>query len=326
VLWLRADMDALPITEAPEKPCVSENPGVMHACGHDVHTTCLLGALYILKNLSAQWSGRVGFIFQPGEEVLPGGASLILKEGLLESFPSKGIIGLHVHPDLDAGQVALSPGPVMASSDELYIRIKGPGGHAALPHLVPDTLLAAAHLLITLQQEVSRRRPPLLPAVLSFGKMTGGTAPNVIPQWVELAGTLRCMDENWRRQAHKEITHIVESVAQSFDVKAECQILEGYPVLFNHPDLTQKVAKALSELLGADHVHPMQPRMTSEDFATYTRLMPGCFFRLGTGGPGSAHRHSVHTAQFDINPQSLMVGAASLAWAALYLADQEEAD
>lgn len=317
VFWLRADMDALPIHENEEKPCVSHNPGVMHACGHDVHSACLLGALNILKQLRLSWHGKVGFVFQPGEEVLPGGASLVVSSGLFTSFSNLGMAALHVSPELDAGYLGFAEGPFMASSDEIYLTFEGPGGHGALPHLSADTLLAAASTLVILQQVASRRAPTATPTILSFGRCTAPGAPNVIPSKVELAGTFRTLDEAWRREAHQHIRRIAEQTAAAHSVSLTCEIRQGYPVLVNDPELTHHVRAAMASLFGAEKIVDLKPRMTSEDFSFYGSQMPVCLFRLGTGGPEHQYRHSVHTPRFDIHPEALFYGAAALAWAAL---------
>jgi amidohydrolase len=321
VFWLRADIDALPIEEAEDKPLVSLSPGVMHACGHDVHTTCLLGALHLLKTLRIPWRGRIGYIFQPAEEVLPGGAEYIISEGLFERFQNLGIAALHVHPPLDVGRLGFAAGTYMASSDEIYITLSGPGGHAAAPNETPDTVLAAAHLVVNLQQVAARLAPPDVPTVLSFGRLEAAGATNVIPSTVKLAGTFRTMNENWRGHAHQHIRRITEHTAAAFDVQARCEIKRGYPVLVNHPPLTQALRRAMEQLLGPENISDLPIRMASEDFARYTHIMPGCLFRLGTGGPGSAYRHSVHTPRFDIHPDALTYGAAAMAWAALTALD-----
>lgn len=318
VLALRGDMDALPIQEANEVPYCSQRPGVMHACGHDVHTTCLLGAARILHELRDQWSGTVKLLFQPAEERLPGGASLMIKAGALENPKPTAIFGQHVFPLLEAGKVGFRAGMYMASSDELYLTVKGKGGHGAMPHECVDPVLITAHIITALQQIVSRYADPTVPSVLTFGHIasTGG-ATNVIPNEVKLMGTFRTMHENWRFEAHRRIQRIVEGIAESMGGACELRIEVGYPTLFNDEALTEKARQNAVEYLGADNVVDLPIRLTSEDFAYFSQAIPGCFYRLGTRNAARGITSLLHTDTFDIDEDSLPIGAGLLAWMAV---------
>jgi amidohydrolase len=317
VIALRADLDALPITEANDVPYCSTNKGVMHACGHDVHTSCLLGAARILHELREEWSGTVKLIFQPGEERLPGGASLMIKEGALASPSASAIFGQHVFPDLEVGKVGFRPGMYMASTDELYMTVSGKGGHAALPHTLIDPVLITAHILTSLQQVVSRRAKPGVPSVLSFGKMTANGATNIIPDKVELEGTFRTMDEEWRAEAHRIMVEAAENVARGFGGQCELRIERGYPFLVNDEALTTQAQQAAREFLGAENVVDLEMRMTAEDFSYYSQLMPACFYRLGTRNSQRGITSGLHTSTFDVDEQSLEIGAGLMAWLAM---------
>ena len=307
IIALRGDMDALPILEKNEVPYCSTNPGVMHACGHDVHSTCLLATAQVLHTLRDQWSGTVKLIFQPGEEKHPGGASLMIKEGVLQNPTPQAIFALHVYPHLPYGKVGFRAGQYMASADEIYITVKGKGGHAALPHQTADPIIIAANLLVSLQQIISRNNNPLNPSVLSFGQIHGGNAGNVIPSEVKIEGTLRCMDETWRAKAHELIKRYCVEICEALGGSAEVEIPLGYPFLFNHPDTTAQ-AKAIAEkALGAENVVELDRRMAAEDFSFYTHHVPGCFFRIGTSHEGQ-FEFPVHNDRFDIYQQAIGVG------------------
>lgn len=307
IIALRGDMDALPIHEHNEVSYKSQNDGVMHACGHDVHTTCLLGAAKILNETKEQWKGTIKFIFQPGEEKHPGGASLLIKEGVLENPKPQAIFALHVYPHLPFGKVGFKEGQYMASADEIYITVKGKGGHAALPHQTIDPIIIAANLLVGLQQIISRNCNPLQPSVLSFGQIHGGNAGNVIPSEVKIEGTLRCMDETWRAQAHELIKKQTIEVCRAYGGDAEIEIPMGYPSLFNHPETTRKARKIASDVLGNENVVELNLRMAAEDFSFYTHQVPGCFFRLGTSHDGK-FEFPVHNAQFNIHQEAIGIG------------------
>ncbi|MCB9310042.1 MAG: amidohydrolase [Lewinellaceae bacterium] len=314
---LRADIDALPITENTQVPYASKNEGIMHACGHDVHTSCALGAMKILKRLESSLPFSVVCYFQPGEEKLPGGALQLIEAGALDDFPSKYIIGQHVSPELPVGSIGIKPGIFMASADEIYITIKGKGGHAAAPHKNNDVVLTASQCIVQLQTLVSRYANPITPTVLSFGKVnTDGGATNVLPSKISLEGTFRTFDEKWRNEAHQHIQDIVHNVASSYHCEAKVDILKGYPCLHNDEQLTNDIKRHFSQYLGNDMIIDLDARMTAEDFAYYSQKMPACFYRLGTGGTNPSTQHNVHSPYFDIDEDALQIGAGLLAWSA----------
>jgi len=317
IIALRADMDALPIIEENTSSYISRSPGVMHACGHDLHMTSLLGTLRILKALEEEFSGTVKFIFQPAEESAPGGAAMMISEGVLESPRPDVIIGQHVMPELPAGMAGFSAGTYMASADEIYITVTGKGGHAAAPHQVIDPVMIACSILVTLQQLVSRRSNPLTPSVLSFGRFIADGAHNVIPDKVKIDGTFRTMDEAWRRQAHELIKSSVQTHAASMNASAEVFIKEGYPVLINEPALTAFTRNCAEEYLGKENVTELPKWMAAEDFARYSHLMDACFYRLGVQYPGSEKVTPLHTSTFDPDEDAIETGAGLMAWIAL---------
>jgi len=315
VIALRADIDALPIHEKNKVSYRSKNDGVMHACGHDVHTANMLGTAVILNELKDSFGGTIKIIFQPGEEKLPGGASILIKEGVLKNPKPDAIIGLHVHPPLEAGKVGFYPGKYMASADELYVTVTGKGGHAAIPHECTDTILIAANIITSLQQLVSRKANPTIPTVLSFGKInsTGG-ATNIIPNEVKLLGTFRTFDEKWRAQAHKEMKTIAEGIAKSMGGTCDFHIEKGYPFLLNDESLTNRMHVSAEEYLGKRHVLTLPQRMTSEDFAFYSHQIPACFFRLGTGNKKKKITSGLHTDTFNVDESALEVSIGLSAW------------
>ncbi|MHA4808766.1 M20 metallopeptidase family protein [Flavitalea flava] len=314
MIALRADMDALPILEENKVPYVSKNEGVMHACGHDVHTTVLLGAARILNTLKDEWEGTVRLIFQPGEEKNPGGASLLIKEGVLENPAPDAIFGLHVHPGLESGHLSFRGGMVMASADELYITIKGKGGHAAAPHLTVDTVLVASHLIVALQQIISRNRNPLSPSVLSITSVQGGHTTNVIPTEVKLMGTFRAMDEKWRFKAHELIRKLATELVHSMGAEIDLHIDIGYPMVYNNETLNEIARTEAAHFLGKENVLETEIRMGAEDFGYYTRRIPGCFYRLGVMNVAKGITSGVHTPTFDIDESAIETGAGMMAW------------
>jgi len=313
---LRADMDALPIRETNDVPYRSKNDGVMHACGHDVHTSCLVGAARILHGLKHRYEGTVKLIFQPGEEKLPGGASLMIRDGVLKDPAPQAVIGQHVMPLIETGKVGYRSGVYMASTDELYLTVHGKGGHGAIPHLTIDPVLITAHLIVALQQVVSRNANPIVPSVLSFGKVIGEGATNVIPDSVRLEGTFRTLDEPWREEAHRRIRTIAESVCSGMGGRCELEIRRGYPVLVNEPVLTAKVKAAMEEYVGKDNVVPLDIWMAAEDFAFYSHSADACFYRLGTRNEKKGITSSVHTSTFDVDERALETGMGLMAFLA----------
>jgi len=323
VIALRADMDALPIQEETGLSFASENDGVMHACGHDMHTAALLGVAKTLSELRDQWKGTVLLLFQPGEEKFPGGASMVLKEGVLKQPRPELIIGQHVLPDMPAGHAGFKPGMYMASGDEIYLTVRGKGGHAALPHTLNDTVLIASHIIVALQQLVSREVPADIPTVLSFGKIEGKGATNIIPEKVEIAGTLRTMNEEWRARIKTRIRELASGLAQSMGASCDADIKDGYPVVFNDEQATQQAMAIAREFLPEGCTEKMDIRMTAEDFGYYTQQFPSIFYRFGVGRNDQT-TGELHTPQFNPDETALETATGLLSRLAVGFLEPKE--
>jgi amidohydrolase len=314
---LRADIDALPITEANEVPYKSTKHGVMHACGHDVHTSSLLGTARILKEVKNSFEGSVKLIFQPGEEKNPGGASIMIKEGVLENPKPASIIGQHVMPLVPVGKVGFREGMYMASSDEIYLTVIGKGGHGAAPELAIDPVVIASHIIIALQQIISRNASPKQPTVLTFGKIIANGATNIIPDEVKISGTFRALNEIWRKEGLEKIKKMAEGIAESMGGKCDVNISHGYPYLENNPELTRRIRKAAEEYVGKENVVDIDLTLGSEDFAYYSHVVPASFYRLGTGNAAKGITAYVHSPHFDIDEDALNIGPGLMAWMAI---------
>ncbi|WP_068472802.1 M20 metallopeptidase family protein [Saccharicrinis aurantiacus] len=317
VIALRADMDALPIDENETHDIKSCNKGVMHACGHDAHSASLLGTAKILNELKNEWEGTILLIFQPGEEKFPGGAKLMMEEGALDNPKPEIILGQHVLPDMDAGDVGFKEGMYMASGDEIYLTITGKGGHAAMPHTLTDNVLVTSHIIVALQQIVSRFVAASIPTVLSFGKVIANGATNIIPEKVEVAGTLRTMNEEWRAKIKEQIKKVATEMASSMGANCEVKINDGYPVVTNEATVTEMAYNAAQDYLGTKHVHKMDIRMTAEDFGYYTEKFPCTFYRFGVKQDGDKKTGGLHTPGFNLNEDALETSVGLMAYLAI---------
>jgi hypothetical protein len=317
VIALRADIDALPISEQNEVPYKSNKEGIMHACGHDVHTSSLLGAAKILVDLREEFEGTIKLIFQPAEEKAPGGASLMIAEGVLQNPDVSGIIGQHVAPNIEVGKIGFREGMYMASTDEVYMKVVGKGGHGAAPHQAVDPILVASHIIVALQQIISRNRNPSFPSVLTFGKFIAEGATNIIPNEVYIEGTFRCMDEDWRAEGLQKMQKMAEGMAEAMGAKCEFWIEKGYPFLQNNPVLTQSLRGFAAEYVGSENIIDLDLWMGGEDFAFYSQKVPACFYRLGTRNEAKGIISGVHTPTFDIDEHALEIGPGLMAYMAL---------
>ena len=316
IIALRTDIDALPITEINKTSYTSVNKGVMHACGHDVHLASLLGAAKILNEIKDNFNGTILLVFQPAEEKLPGGAKLMIDEGIFDKIKPDIVIGEHVMPTMQVGNVGFKSGMYMASTDEIYLTIKGKGGHAAMPYQINDTVLIASHIITSLQQIVSRNTKSGIPAVLSFGKFIANGATNIIPNEVNIEGTFRTMDENWRKQAHKQITKIAKATAQGMGADCNVEIVSGYPALINDDKVTKQAISFAQEYLGKNKIEDMEIRMTAEDFAYFSQKYPSTFYRLGTMNKKKGIDSPLHSADFDIDEDAMKISGGLMAWLA----------
>lgn len=323
VVGLRADMDALPIHEANDVPYKSQVPGVMHACGHDVHTSSLLGSAKILTQLREEFEGTIKLVFQPAEEKAPGGASLMIKEGVLENPRPAGMLGQHVAPNIPVGKIGFREGMYMASTDELFLTVKGKGGHGAAPDQLIDPVLIASHIIVALQQIISRNRQPANPSVLSFGRFIADGVTNVIPNEVKIQGTWRCMDEEWRADGLRRMIKMAEGIADAMGGSCEFEVVKGYPFLKNHPVLTRRTKAAAVAYMGAENVIDLDLWMAGEDFAFYSQVVDSCFYRLGTRNEAKGIISGVHTPTFDIDESALEIGPGLMSWLAIQELNQQ---
>lgn len=317
VIALRGDMDALPILEENDVPYRSENEGVMHACGHDVHTSCVLGAALILNELKDEFEGSIKLIFQPGEEKNPGGASLMIKAGALENPTTEAVFGQHVMPYIPTGKLGFRAGKYMASADEVYLTVKGKGGHAALPDKAVDPIVIASHIVTALQQVISRNADPKTPTVLTFGTIHGGTAQNIIPDEVKLGGTFRALDEGWRFKAHALIEKMATSIAEGMGGSCEVTIEVGYPFLHNDEELAANARANAVAYVGEENIVDLDLWLGAEDFAYYSQKVPSCFYRLGTGNEAKGTTLGVHTPKFNVDEEAIEIGIGFMAWNAI---------
>ncbi len=317
VIAMRADMDALPIEEKNDVEYASVRPGYMHACGHDAHTAMVLGAGKIIHELRDYFSGKVMLIFQPSEETYPGGAKVMLEEGIFSKIKPDLIFGQHVLPELNSGTIGMRPGQYMASSDEFYIRVRGKGGHGATPHLNIDPVVIASEIVLALQTLVSRKAHPAMPTVISVGKMIADGLPNVTPEIVDMEGIIRTFDDKWRKEMHQLVKNTVKGISHSHGATAEVNIIHGYPSIYNDVDVTARVKRYAEIYWGKQNVKNLPQRMTSDDMAYFLKEVPGTYYRLGSGNPEKGITANLHSSTFDIDEETLLPGMAFLSYVVL---------
>jgi len=312
-IGLRADLDALPIHEQNDRPYKSKKDGIMHACGHDVHTSILLGVAELLLAIRNELPFPIKLIFQPGEEQNPGGASILIEEGVLEQPHVSKLYALHVFPELEVGKIGFKEGLYMASCDEIHLTINGKGGHGATPHQCIDPIVIGATLVTSLQQIVSRSCDPKTPCVLTFGHFEALGATNIIPSKAKLKGTFRTMDETWRAKALELIEEQINSIVATFGGTVELEIRKGYPCLINDESLTKELKNKSLKLFNNKDIVDLPIRLTSEDFSFYSQKAPVCFFRLGVANKEKGIIYGVHHPQFDIDENALKYGMMTMA-------------
>ncbi|MBD2443504.1 amidohydrolase [Dolichospermum sp. FACHB-1091] len=314
VLAIRTDMDALPIQERTSLEYASRIPGVMHACGHDIHTTVGLGTAMVLSQIASELGGKVRFIFQPAEEIAQG-ANWMVKDGVMNNVAA--ILGLHVFPSIPAGSVGIRYGALTAAADDLEIIIIGESGHGARPHEAIDAIWIASQVITSLQQAISRTQNPLRPVVLSIGKINGGRAPNVIADRVQLLGTVRSLHPETRNNLPDWIEKIVANVCNSYNAKYQVNYRQGVPSVQNDNTLTQLLQSAAEEAWTNDRVQILpEPSLGAEDFSIYLEHAPGAMFRLGVGYEERIINHPLHHPQFEVDESAIMTGVVTLAYAA----------
>lgn len=325
IVALRADMDALAIQEENDIEYKSRNKGIMHACGHDIHMSCVMGAAKILNELKNQMEGTVLLVFQPGEEMIPGGAKQMIAEGAFREYSPDAFFALHVEPDLPAGVLGFKEGKYMAANDEIYLKVTGTGGHAAFPDKINNPLLIASKILLALEEFIKKNYSGNHGNVLSFGRMIADGATNVVPELVIIEGSFRTLDEDWRQTARDTIKSVAEDTARQMGGKCEVEIRNGYPVLINNQVLTGKAKTRAGELIGTENIVELDIRLSSEDFSYYSQNYPSCFFRLGVGVSGKPAATQLHTSKFIAREESIKTGMASLSWLAwTSLMDKED--
>lgn len=317
IIALRADMDALPIHEKENREYRSCTDGVMHACGHDIHMACLLGAAKILNELKNEFNGTIKLFFQPSEEMFPGGALAMINEGALENPSVQNVFGQHVLPQLETGKIGLKAGKYMASTDEIYLTVKGKGGHAATPELVVNPLYIALTILLELEKEFNKNKPQDSTSVLTFGRIIGEGRTNIIPDEVTIDGTIRAFDETWRAKAHEMITSVASAVAKDMKGSCEVKIAKGYPFLVNDETLSLQTKQLAIEYLGAENIVDLEMRLTAEDFAYFSQKLPSCFYRLGVRNEEKGITSNLHTSAFDADENCMITGMGLMAWIAL---------